>query len=85
MKTVFFCPTQLLGVAFNDEKADVDDFFERFGGDWPVIVGPETNQMALDFSVLTAPETYLIAPSGIVVLKVIGPVTYKRLAESITC
>ena len=79
------CPTQLLGVAFNDEKADVDDFFERFGGDWPVIVGPETNQMALDFSVLTAPETYLIAPSGIVVLKVIGPVTYQRLAESISC
>ena len=78
-------PNSAAGGRLNDEKAAVDDFFERFGGDWPVIVGPETNQMALDFSVLTAPETYLIAPSGIVVLKVIGPVTYQRLAESITC
>jgi len=79
------CPTNLLGVAFNDEKADVTDFFDRFGGDWPVVVGSETNQIALDFSVLTAPETFLIAPSGLIVLKVIGPVTYQRLAESISC
>ena len=79
------CPTRLLGVAFNDEKAGVNDFFAQFGGDWPVVVGSETNQIALDFSVLTAPETYLIAPSGLIILKVIGPVTYERLAESISC
>jgi cytochrome c biogenesis protein CcmG/thiol:disulfide interchange protein DsbE len=79
------CPTQLLGVAFNDEEADVKDFFDRLGGDWPVVVGSETNQIALDFSVLTAPETFLIAPSGLIVLKVIGPVTYQRLSESISC
>ena len=79
------CPTQLLGVAFNDEEADVKDFFDRLGGGWPVVVGSETNQIALDFSVLTAPETFLIAPSGLIVLKVIGPVTYQRLSESISC
>ena len=79
------CPTQLLGVTFNDTKSAVEDFFVQFGGNWPVLVGPETNQIALDFSVLTAPETFLIAPSGLVVLKVIGPVGYEKLAEVVSC
>ncbi|MBG01194.1 MAG: hypothetical protein CL470_02880 [Acidimicrobiaceae bacterium] len=79
------CPTQLLGVAFNDDKSGVENFFAQFGGNWPVLVGPETNQIALDFSVLTAPETFLIAPSGVVILKVVGPVTYETLVEGVIC
>ena len=79
------CSTQLLGVAFNDEKEAVKGFFEKFGGDWPVLIGKETNQIAIDFSVLTAPETFLVAPSGLIVLKVVGPVTYEKLIEGVSC
>lgn len=79
------CATQLVGVTFNDKASDVEGFFERLGGDWPVLVGDSTNQTVVDFSVLSVPETVVIAPSGVVVEKFIGAVEYDDLVRNILC
>ena len=79
------CQTRLIGVAFNDRLDDIRDFFEKYGGDWLVLADEGTNRVAIDFSVLTAPETVLIAPNGLVVKKIVGPVSYDDLATGITC
>ncbi|HJM27771.1 MAG TPA: redoxin domain-containing protein [Acidimicrobiales bacterium] len=79
------CQTELIGVAFNDRLSDIENFFKKYGGDWPVLAGEETNRVAIDFSVLTAPETVLIAPNGLVVKKIVGPVSYDDLATGVTC
>ncbi|MGI9621766.1 MAG: TlpA family protein disulfide reductase [Acidimicrobiales bacterium] len=78
------CPTRLVGVTFNDTPENVSEFFDELGGDWPVLVG-DTASMAIDYSVLTAPETFVIAPSGIVTAKFFGAVEYEQLAEQISC
>lgn len=79
------CATTLVGVTFNDAADDVEDFFDRLGGDWPVLVGDGTNQTVVDFSVLSVPETVVIAPSGLVVEKFVGAVEYDELVRSISC
>ena len=79
------CNTKLVSVAFNDNKKDIDRFFDKYGGDWPVLLDEGTNRVAINYSVMTAPETVLIAPSGLVVKKIVGPITYEKLSAGIEC
>ena len=77
------CASRLVGVTFNDSADNVREFFDDLGGDWPVLV--DADSIAIDFSVLTAPETVVVAPSGLVTAKFIGRVTYDQLVETIEC
>jgi cytochrome c biogenesis protein CcmG/thiol:disulfide interchange protein DsbE len=56
---------QLVSVVFNDDLNKVKDFFATQGGDWPVVTG-DSGRMALDYSVVRVPDTYIIDPIGIV-------------------
>lgn len=56
---------QLVSVVFNDDLDKVKDYFAREGGDWPVVTG-DSGRMALDYSVVRVPDTYIIDPIGIV-------------------
>lgn len=61
----------VVSIAFDDSLANVERFFAERGGDWPVlatdvgIVGPT-------YGVTALPETYLVAPNGRVVDKLVG-------------
>lgn len=63
----------VLAVIFDDEPDRVRQFFERRGGDWPVLADP-TGKVALDFGVRGPPESYLIDPAGFVRSRIIGQV-----------
>ena len=65
---------EVLGVVFDDRDADVRGFFERRGGDWPVVSDPE-GKVALDYGVRGPPESFLIDADGYVISKIIGRVT----------
>ena len=58
---------QVVSVTMGDTEADAAAFFEQRGGDWPVIV--DATSAPARFVVLQVPETFLIAPSGLVVGK----------------
>lgn len=62
---------QIVAVVFNDSAEAVAEFFELRGGDWPIIDQPS---VAVDYSVAQIPETFLVSPSGQVVLYVEGEV-----------
>lgn len=68
----------VVSVAFDDSAANVRDFFAEHGGSWPVIVG-DTGSIAVDYGVTAVPESYLVAPSGVVAAKLIGGVTAEDL------
>ena len=72
-------------MAFNDSKKDIDRFFDKYGGDWQVLLDEGTNRVAINYSVMTAPETVLIAPNGLVAKKIVGPITYEKLVAGIEC
>lgn len=69
----------LVNVLSGDSVADARAFFEARGGySWPVITS-NTATIGLDWGVAKVPETYLVAPDGVVVWKTIAPVTAAEL------
>jgi cytochrome c biogenesis protein CcmG, thiol:disulfide interchange protein DsbE len=65
---------RVVSVVFADEPGDVRDFFADEGGEWPV-VRDDDGGIALSYGVTGVPESYLVAPSGLVVQKITGGVT----------
>ena len=64
----------LVSVAFDDRPDEVAAFFAEAGGEWPVLVDG-TGPIALDYGVSGVPESYLVAPSGVLATKIVGGVT----------
>ena len=63
----------VVSVIFDDDVPSVSAFFQREGGDWPVLDDPG-GKIALDFGVRGPPETFLIDPNGFVLSKIVGEV-----------
>lgn len=63
---------QLISVVFNDDLNAVRGFFSQNGGTWPVVNGDQ-GRMALDYSVIRVPDTYIIDPFGIVRARIPRP------------
>ena len=74
-------PVQVVSVAYSDQSDAIRQFFAEQGGDWPVIPS-STGRISLDYGVTEVPETYVIAPSGLVVARVEG-VTQAELNQII--
>jgi cytochrome c biogenesis protein CcmG/thiol:disulfide interchange protein DsbE len=70
---------EVVSVAYSDTPQSLHEFFERNGGDWPVIPD-DTSRSALSFGVTGVPESYVVDPNGIVVAKFEG-VTADALDE----
>lgn len=64
----------LVSVVFGDEDDDVRAFFAERGGSWPVM-GQDYSSVIIDFGATGVPETFLVAPNGIVVERILGGVT----------
>jgi cytochrome c biogenesis protein CcmG/thiol:disulfide interchange protein DsbE len=69
---------EVVSVVYGDDTDAVREFFERNGGDWPVVAG-NTGSIALDWGVAGVPESYIIDRFGIVQYKIIGGVTSSGL------
>jgi cytochrome c biogenesis protein CcmG, thiol:disulfide interchange protein DsbE len=68
----------VVSVVFDDEAEEVGRFFDRNGGEWPVVDG---EGIILDWAVAAVPESYLVSPGGVVVAKVTGGVTADGLDD----
>jgi cytochrome c biogenesis protein CcmG, thiol:disulfide interchange protein DsbE len=66
----------LFAAVFAEPKADVLKFFNKREGGWPVITDPKA---AIDFGVTAVPETYIVAPNGVIAASVRGGVDYESL------
>jgi cytochrome c biogenesis protein CcmG/thiol:disulfide interchange protein DsbE len=63
---------QLISVVFNDDLPAVREFYAKNGGDYPVVNGDQ-GRMALDYSVIRVPDTYIIDQLGIVRARIPRP------------
>lgn len=64
----------VVGVTFDDDPADARRFLASGGGDWPVRPDPD-GHLGLLWGVRGPPESYLVDPRGVVVAKIVGPIT----------
>jgi cytochrome c biogenesis protein CcmG, thiol:disulfide interchange protein DsbE len=72
----------LVSVLFDDDPEEAEAFFEDNGGDWPLVLDGE-GLIATVYGVPQVPETYIVAPNGMVAMKLIGGVTQAGLDQAI--
>lgn len=70
----------LVSVAFNDRPEDVQQFFDDFGGEWPVL---DDSNLSIQFEIAQVPESFLVAPSGLVVQHFTGGIVAEDVQSSI--
>jgi cytochrome c biogenesis protein CcmG, thiol:disulfide interchange protein DsbE len=68
----------LVSVTFDNDSDDARAFFEQRGGEWPVVDDPE-NSVGVAYGVARVPESFLVAPDGTVVRRLVGGVTQAQL------
>ena len=71
-------PVKVVSVAFSDDAASISAYWVKERNTWPVI-STGTGLIGLDYGVTKVPESYMIAPSGLVVAGFFGGVTASDL------
>ena len=61
----------VVSIAFDDTEANIREFFDEFGGEWPIIA-EDALPIAVDYGVPAVPESAVVAPNGKVITKLIG-------------
>ncbi len=64
----------VLGVPYQDQPSVAARFVTQHGGDYPVVADP-TGMDAVRWGVRSPPTSFLVAPNGTVVTKLVGQVT----------
>ena len=71
----------IVAVVFDDPNTDaIKEFFAERGGNWPVLNSPRS---AVDFQIAQIPESFLVAPSGLVVEHYIGGLTASEVRATV--
>ncbi len=72
----------LASVAFNEPGGAeaVADFFDRYGGAWPVL---DDANLSVEFQISQVPESCLVAPSGLVVQHFTGGIRAEDVQRTI--
>ena len=64
----------VVSVAYQNSSDDIAKFFKERGGTWPVLA-TGTDEAVLGYGVVKLPESYLVAPNGVIYAKLAGGVT----------
>lgn len=72
---------EVVMLVFGDDPARVRQFFDIHGGNWPVVIDRTDDAFSLRFGVTQPPESYLVAPNGIVAAKWAGAITQRDLNQ----
>ena len=65
---------EFYSVVVNDSPEDVEEFFDEYGGDWPIVYPADSSAIDVAFGVAAVPETWIIDPNGVVRVRVISTV-----------
>lgn len=73
----------VVGIVFNDSASAAARFMVRMGSQWPALADPG-GKFALDYGVRGPPETFIIAPDGMVVAHLDGAVSEAQLNTALS-
>ena len=66
----------IIGMNFRDESEDAIEWLRRWGNPYDVSLIDYDGRTSIDFGVYAAPETFLVDPSGTIVFKHLGQLTW---------
>lgn len=70
----------VVSVLFDDKPDSARAVFEARGGDWPVVIDDD-GKVSVSYGVARVPESFLVAPDGTVVQRLVGGVTAAGLDD----
>jgi cytochrome c biogenesis protein CcmG, thiol:disulfide interchange protein DsbE len=74
---------KLVGFNYKDEPADAKRWLAQYGNPYDVILADFPGNVAIEFGVTGAPETFLVDANGIVRYKYISPLTPQVIATEL--
>jgi cytochrome c biogenesis protein CcmG/thiol:disulfide interchange protein DsbE len=74
---------KLVGFNYKDEPADAKRWLAQFGDPYDVIIADLPGDVAIDFGVTGAPETFLVDAGGVIRYKYISPITPEVIATEL--
>jgi cytochrome c biogenesis protein CcmG/thiol:disulfide interchange protein DsbE len=74
---------KLVGFDYKDDPADAKRWIAQFGNPYDVILADFPGDVAIDFGVTGAPETFLVDAKGIIRYKYISPITPEIIAAEL--
>ena len=74
---------KLVGFNYKDEPEDAKRWIAQYGDPYDVIVADLPGDVAIDFGVTGAPETFLVDANGIIRYKYISPITPEVIATEL--
>ena len=74
---------KLVGFNYKDEPADAKRWLAQFGDPYDVIIADLPGDVAIDFGVTGAPETFLVDAQGVIRFKYISPITPEVIATEL--
>jgi cytochrome c biogenesis protein CcmG/thiol:disulfide interchange protein DsbE len=73
---------QFLGIVYQDEEDLARKFLQRHGRGYPSLID-DGGKAAIAYGVYGVPETFFIAPDGVIVEKYVGPLDVDALAGNL--
>ncbi|MGH8276813.1 MAG: DsbE family thiol:disulfide interchange protein [Steroidobacteraceae bacterium] len=73
----------LIGLDWKDDDAQALGWLQQLGNPYQVVAVDRTGQVAIDWGVYGAPETFLVNPQGVIVYKHVGALTYDTWTREI--
>jgi cytochrome c biogenesis protein CcmG, thiol:disulfide interchange protein DsbE len=73
----------LVGLDWKDDDAEARSWLAQLGNPYEVVAVDHSGRTAIDWGVYGAPETFLVDPRGVVVYKLVGPLTHEAWTHDI--
>ena len=74
---------KLVGFDYKDEAADAKRWLAQYGNPYDVVIADVPGNVAIDFGVTGAPETFLVDADGVIRYKYISPITPEVIATQL--
>ena len=74
---------KLVGFNYKDEPADAKRWLAQFGDPYDVVIADFPGNVAIDFGVTGAPESFLVDAQGVIRYKYISPITPEIIATEL--
>jgi cytochrome c biogenesis protein CcmG, thiol:disulfide interchange protein DsbE len=73
----------IIGLDWKDDDAQARDWLAQLGNPYESVAVDHIGRTAIDWGVYGAPESFLVNPEGIVVYKLVGPLTHEAWTHDI--
>jgi len=73
----------VIGLDWKDDDAQARTWLTQLGNPYELVAVDHLGRTAIDWGVYGAPESFLVNPEGVVVYKLVGPLTHEAWTQEI--